>query len=394
MRQIILSTMLVAIIAICCSCKGNPKAQSVNVEDCVVIPFESVIENEHEVLLSNLAEKVEYIPLQTDSSCLVGNCWENNIIRSKKYYFLADGKNLFQYLLNGKFIRNIGSVGQGPGEYTWITDIDVLDESNRIFVSSGEKINVYDTETGGFIRALPCSYIDCQFRMLNDSIAFRFLYNINGQVKHRILITASQGDTIQAYTRSDLFTVKEDMAFMIGSPNDRYIYRSGSNICYRENYNDTIFTVTKQMLIPRYIINLGKYHLPLEYRFEVLGDEKKFADMAANYLAIHPIETKDYLFISYEGWNDDKESMGKLVIYDKRNGECYRVAGGRLKDDMNHFFDFRPMVALDDHTLLKVFPAEIILKYAKKNPSIFEHESLKSLGEDDNPVLMIVTLKK
>lgn len=181
---------------------------------------------------------------------------------------------------------------------------------------------------------------------------------------------------------------------MIGSPNDRYIYRSGSNICYRENYNDTIFTVTKQMLIPRYIINLGKYHLPLEYRFEVLGDEKKFADMAANYLAIHPIETKDYLFISYEGWNDDKESMGKLVIYDKRNGECYRVAGGRLKDDMNHFFDFRPMVALDDHTLLKVFPAEIILKYAKKNPSIFEHESLKSLGEDDNPVLMIVTLKK
>lgn len=106
--------MLVAIIAMCCSCKGNPKTQSVTVEDCVVIPFESVIENEHEVLLSNLAEKVEYIPLQTDSNCLVGNCWENNIIRSKKYYFLADGNNLFQYSLSGKFVRNIGSVGQGP----------------------------------------------------------------------------------------------------------------------------------------------------------------------------------------------------------------------------------------------------------------------------------------
>ena len=138
------------------------------------------------------------------------------------------------------------------------------------------------------------------------------------------------------------------------------------------------------------MVDLGKYHLPLEYRFEVLGDNKKFVELSAPYFAIHPIETADYLLIPYEGWAEKKDRM---VIYDKRSGESYAVADGTLKDDLNHLFDFIPTVALDDHTLLKVFTAEAIFKLAEKEPSILEHEALKGLQEDDNPVLMVVTLK-
>lgn len=393
MKKLFLSALSLAVVAVLCSCGGKPKTHSVAQTGLVTIPLEASIEEERKVALSDLAEKVEYIPLETDTNCLVGNLWDNRIIRSKQYFFLAMGKSLLQYSLNGKFVRNIGSVGQGPGEYSWITDIDVRDDSRQLFVSTDEKINVYDIETGKFLHSLPAGYRDFQFKMLNDTTAFRFLYNSNGQVKNRVLITDNHGDTLRAYPRYDLFTVKEGMAYMIGSSNDRFMYRCGSDICYRENYNDTIFTVTEEALIPRYLVDLGKYHLPLEYRFEVLGDNKKFAELATPYLAIHPIETADYLFIPYEAWAGDNSVKGQLAIYDKRSGECYTVADRTLKDDFNHLFDFIPTVALDDHTLLKVFTAEAIFKLAEKEPSILEHEALKGLQEDDNPVLMVVTLK-
>lgn len=83
-----------------------------------------------------------------------------------------------------------------------------------------------------------------------------------------------------------------------------------------------------------------------------------------------------------------------MAIYDKRKNECYKVAGGALKNDMDGLFDFRPAIALDDYTLLKVVQASQVLRYAEKNPSVLENERLKNLQEDDNPVLMVVTLKQ
>lgn len=395
MRKLFLSALSLVVMAMLGSCSGKQKTQSVTEEGLTIIPFESGIEKERKVSLADLAEKVEFIPLQTDTECLIGNLWDNNVVRSKKYFFLACGKSLFQYSLDGKFIRTVGSVGQGPGEYNYITDIDVDDSSQKLFVAStGDKINVYDTETGAFIHALPIGFNDFQFRMRNDTTAFRFFYNSTGDVKHRIMISNLQGDTLQVYPRYDLFTVKEGMAYMIGSNSDRFMYRSGNDICYRENYNDTIFTVTEEALVPRYVIDLGKYHLPLEYRFEVLGDNKKFAEMAAPYFSIHPIETAHYVFIPYEAWAGDNKENG-LAIYDKRNGEFYNVADAELTGgDMEPSLGFNPTVALDDYTLMRVLSASRIFQLAEKNPSILESEALKGLQEDDNPVLMVVTLKK
>lgn len=375
------------------SCGGNQKAASMMENGLTIIPFESAIQDERKLLMSDLIEKVEYIPLQTDSNCLIGNLWDNGIVRSSKYFFLTVGDNLLQYALDGKFIRAIGSVGGGPGEYNWISDIDASDRSHRLFVADIGKMNVYDTESGDFICSYPMDDATFQFKMKNDSTLFRFLYNSTGRVNIRVLISDTHGDTLRAYPRHDLFDVKEGMVFMIASSDDRFMYRCGNDICYRENYNDTIFTVTEQELIPRYVFDLGKYHLPSDYRFELLGDEDKFNSLAGPYLSIHPIEVADFVFIPYAYWAGKGVRENMMAVYDKRKNECYKVAGGALKNDMDGLFDFRPAVALDDYTLLKVVQASQVFKYAEKNPSVLENEVLKNLQEDDNPVLMVVTLK-
>lgn len=382
------------IAAILSSCSGNQKAAPMTENGMTVIPFESAVQDERELSMSDFVANVDYIPLQTDSNCLVGNLWDNGVVRSSKYFFLAVGDNLLQYALDGKFIRVLGGIGGGPGEYNWISDIDVNDRSQRLFVGDIGKINVYDTETGDFICSYPTNDETFQFNVKNDSTLFRFLYNSTGKLATRVLISDAHGDTLRAYPRHDLFDVEEGMVFMIGSSDDRVMYRCGDDICYRENYNDTIFTVTEQELIPRYVFDLGKYHLPSDYRFELLGDDDKFNSLASSYLSIHPIEVADFVFIPYAYWAGKGKRENMMAIYDKRKNECYKVAGGALKNDMDGLFDFRPAIALDDYTLLKVVQASQVLRYAEKNPSVLENERLKNLQEDDNPVLMVVTLKQ
>ena len=51
-------------------------------------------------------------------------------------------------------------------------------------------------------------------------------------------------------------------------------------------------------------------------------------------------------------------------------------------------------MALNENMMLDIFSANLIYKMAEDNPEILNHPQLKGLQEDDNPVLMIVHLKR
>lgn len=78
----------------------------------------------------------------------------------------------------------------------------------------------------------------------------------------------------------------------------------------------------------------------------------------------------------------------------KKGRSCFKVANGYIKNDLTPGLPFRPVTALDEHTLLCMWDAAEILEKAEKTPSILQIEPLKGLNEDDNPVMMIVYLKQ
>ena len=51
-----------------------------------------------------------------------------------------------KYGLDGKFIRNIGSRGQGPGEFSAILVDSCLDENKRLYVLELMKVHIFDQE--------------------------------------------------------------------------------------------------------------------------------------------------------------------------------------------------------------------------------------------------------
>lgn len=78
-------------------------------------------------------------------------------------------KSLFVYNMNGQFLRQIGSIGQGPGEYWNISDfsIDKKRENIYLFDCDKQEINAYDIHSGKYkytnsidIKS-NAEYIDC-----------------------------------------------------------------------------------------------------------------------------------------------------------------------------------------------------------------------------------------
>ncbi|KAA4930889.1 6-bladed beta-propeller, partial [Bacteroides fragilis] len=273
---------------------SDTAVQIVKPEFPQIVPFETGIETEQEILLSEIADSIRYIPLETNNKCLIRGLKGSNIIRTKEYFFLPWIDKLFQYTKDGKFIRTLGRKGGGPGEFNWIMQIDVDEKKGLVYMlTTTGKINIYSMETGKFIRAMKVPNIEVsEFAMLRvqDTIAATFMRNNNGKRKERIYLSNLKGDTLKIFNRWDLFDLNSKYRWMISSDIDRYMFHYKSHTCYKEYYNDTLFTITQETLEPRYIFQMGKYSLPIECRFEYLnGDGKRFQEVAAPYIQYNTI---------------------------------------------------------------------------------------------------------
>ena len=87
---------------------SDTAVQIVKPEFPQIVPFETGIETEQEILLSEIADSIRYIPLETNNKCLIRGLKGSNIIRTKEYFFLPWIDKLFQYTKDGKFIRTLG----------------------------------------------------------------------------------------------------------------------------------------------------------------------------------------------------------------------------------------------------------------------------------------------
>ena len=77
------------------------------------------------------------------------------------------------------------------------------------------------------------------------------------------MVAGAEGDTIRAFSRSDLFDTKTDYVSLVHFDDDRYMFRYKDMVCYKEYYNDTLFVVTPDSLKPRYVFDLADIPCPL-----------------------------------------------------------------------------------------------------------------------------------
>lgn len=392
------SVWIMAFCAACMlfSCASEKNDKVMNEGGCLIIPFEKGVENVRAIKLSDIAEKVTFIPLETTDSSLVARQMLNNVRLANGQIYVPCSEGLLTFDEHtGKFLRRISRKGQGPGEYTSIRGIEVRDGSESVCLFSGERVMVFHSD-GTFIRQFlkPGGWATS---IMEDSLCLSFIINHTGQQKDRLLITDAKADTLQRFPQYDRFEVPGGFNWIYQHLHERYLYTYQEEHVFRDYYSDTIYTVKRNELVPRFRLDMGKYALPKDLRLETVMmsvDRNNALAKAKNYLRPTMFEGDRFLLMPYTTWDisNPQQIHFQYLLFDKQTDECVKVKDDAIVNDKPGNLPFRPIARVADNVLMAWLEVPYLQEQMEKGVEL--PEILQNLKDDDNAVLMLVYLKK
>ncbi len=415
---VFLLSSLFAILLSCSSNKNQSEATGAEVEKVAdtnaffTINFAEIIKEQKEVPLSEIAESVEYVPLENSEKALLGNVFDVQLTPDYIFIRHSGSRLLTQFSRDGKYIRHIGTEGRGPKEYGLIRKFSLDQENRLIYIHTNwtHKIVVYNFD-GEFVRSLrfPTSGRG-HISWSRDSFLVSFSEPQLGNEPYVFIETNFNGDTIQTTSNHIFWDESEQAHFMVSYWGRNVYYRANDKLHMKSWYNDTVYTFNDQnRIVPKFIIDLKNHKLPDDQVYE----RKSSKPLPDECYWVSVNESSNYIFIRYGGQydrlkKDMKEGANGCMYVDKKTKEG--IALKRNEDatgfvnDINGGPRFMPRFSND--TLIFVDVSALDMKtYLDseqfKNQEVEfpeQKEKLvqlnKNLKEDDNHILMFARMKK
>ena len=150
-KHIFILSMLASVLLY--SCSSKEKEVPLDSEELLSFDVSTLDDREYDVNLSELMESVEIIQLDNSTEEAFTKIWKVEISENYIMTIMANTPVKLFDRSNGKFIGNIGKIGQGPGEYNLISEGTIDEEKNRIYLTEAFKNHAYayDME-GNFIK--------------------------------------------------------------------------------------------------------------------------------------------------------------------------------------------------------------------------------------------------
>lgn len=212
---------------------------------------------------------------------------------------------------------------------------------------------------------------------LDTNLYAGYLHNIDGRNPYKMLYYNKSGEIVR---RIPNYLIFEDNPDNIAQYTPSFYLYRGANY-FKELFSDTVFVVNKSGITPAFVLNAGPCSAPYEKQ-DVLND-------FSAYKLVKLIGESDqhlFLFYDYAG----KKYVG-VMNKETRN---VKVSVDGITDDLNYSFSLTPQYICGKE-MLCVLPAMLISEWVEsnKNINLSFPENLKSIQEDANPVIAIVTLK-
>ena len=325
--------------------------------------------------LSEISENIEEIELELTDNSLIFRI--EKVSYTEEYIVIqgGGGTHIWLFNRNGKFIRRIGSVGQGPGEYIRIKDFTIDTKNKQIIVAcSGGKYICYDF-LGKLIKESAVTnenattnsiyYIDDKLYNLTETVYFE---KDGSRMNKTVLYTINNN-----LLRTDTLVVRKLPSIVIrGGSNKDFINNDGINsyLYFPDNVSPARFATSPYPFVPDTLYQLKNMELIPYLRIKglVSAGNRKNVSIGNIY------KSSRYVFCTYSFYGVDSV---KQFCYDLKTDKSYDNGGG--------FVD-------DVHTGSKV----IIRPFGfDSNMFYYLHTHMKPGDlEEPNPTLYIGKLKK
>lgn len=368
---------LFSFLCLCC-------VLSVSAQKPVVINLAKAIsESPKEIMLNELASDIRYVPLETTDDCLMNN--EFYIMQYTGEDIITSG--IFHFDKNGKFLNKIGSKGQGPEEYLQGLFAFGDWKNKLLYVQNWTTLTCYGFD-GTFVRSVPTPQLNMGAAGLFDENHILYSNDIYYADKANpiqlYMVDSQNGKTVSKW-RGHL---EENKKYGMILTSRDFMYNYDNSLFYKPALENVIFKILspkKRQLVYKFDCS-GK---DIDVSADEVDPKKRFQFLSVYWAK----ETAQYLFVNY-----GMKNISRLGIYDKEKKTFTNVT---IKDNLAGGYDIHPAWTSDDNHLLMVYYAGGLLQDKEKRYStglLPERkkeldELLKNIKEDDNPVVILVTVK-
>lgn len=324
---------------------------------------------------SDYIEKMEVIALETNDSCLISTISKVKYINEKLYIFDRGTNSIFVFDKEGRCDTVLSKKGGGPDEYRQIADFDVTENYIVLFDPLGSiKRYNFDLEYMDEINFRRYSF---EFIPKNDSL---FLWNelTGSETDHYITGIHVKNNEIKDFLEMP-FHSTQNRGMILG---DIKAFASNKNVLYASpRLGNMIYYYANNDFHPIYKIKFDKNNFP--------EDENIFDYLDDYFEGNFPYIVKDHYFLS-----DRYLIFG--YVYDYNRYFCfYDMATGQLSNGMVNVdfvddFIFFPRWGNDNYLISAVEARDVKNEYQSLTKL---NKDLENIKEDDNPVIVLYTLK-
>jgi hypothetical protein len=148
-----MSLLLIGVFVLL-GCSSNKKQEPISKSGVPVINLSEDVSTVLSLLLSEAAEKLEIVPLEMTDESVLSDITEMQV--TDHNIWIDHGREFYIYRFSrtGKFLNKIGSIGQGPGEYTTYSTFLVDEDKKEVYIIANTNgVLAYDFE-GNFKRKI------------------------------------------------------------------------------------------------------------------------------------------------------------------------------------------------------------------------------------------------
>ena len=431
--------ILLLLVITLLGCSSNKKQEMTSKLKIPVINLSKNVSSVPSLLLSEVAEKLEIVPLEMTDESVLSDITEMQVTDHNIWIDHGREFYIYRFSRSGKFLNKIGSIGQGPGEYTTYSTFLVDEDKKEVYIIANTNgVLAYDFE-GNFKRKI----VDIQMILQLFSSPYD-QYILNNQKffatqnfglyrpidKDSLWSFVSLGDDFQKkkYFKNPAHVGKEELIIANRANMDRMVNYWREYLTSMDTYNgqltlkypdtDTIYCYddATNQLLPQYAIFTDEEKGDYEATHLWFKDRKAF-----DYFSIFSYyPTKDFIYLV-----GSKGEEVYTYCYNKKDGSVrlQKRQSAITERDVPWFsFPLRQMkrdFVLDndlgggDFTVdsrssgkywidilepsgdenwidIDQIKSSTVIDESKKKELI---QVLESATEDSNPILMIATLK-
>ncbi|MFC0878288.1 6-bladed beta-propeller [Saccharicrinis sp. FJH2] len=341
--------------------------------------------------LDSIINHITYIPLETNKNCLIGHI--HKIHSDSTDIIIHDKRNnkVLRFNTEGKFLNQIGHLGQGPDEFNeaFNTVIDARKNVVSIMDLKGRKYVFYAYD-GKYLGMQKMEVICLQHEYYNNGMLLDIdrCYNPSYPELKNCCLILKEGDNIKKLVSFEL----QNNSYA-GFP---VIQKFGSKFYYNIPFQNKILE-----------INNSKPELIYELDLEEFGWTSEDLTTFTNKDIYEKIRSNGFFngqFVISDNilyFNMSYKNLLYHYFYSKTTGK--NISGTAYINSKNKFkeytFGFPKFLSPDNHKFISYFePGNFIYRKNRidtsKNISSKEVKLMKSIKAEDNPVLLVYDLKE